>query len=393
MIGSALAWRRRVRGGPAIEIRDRRGSGTFFYSLRRPQRYTFTIDLYNFRDRSHPTGHLGWWRFELLAGPHEARIDCDFDPIRRDSVRLAIGGQPVELVDAWFNPGFVFTPLGDVVLAFRDRGDDDAIRHMEPMLLKFFDRDILRSFYSRQFVSEGYSAPVDHPFLWELHSYKLRQLKQLFRDLIPTTARVLDVGCGRSLFTEMDARFPFDVVAGDLNFDSVHARASECPEQHWGVFDASALPFRSGEFDALFAGEVIEHVTDVEVALREWHRVLKPGGVAIITTPNRDRLVSIADGVERPYSADHLNELSYRRLTRELLPKAGFQFVTQSCVHLEIVLKNVLTGLGPIDDLLQAELNNSRFRWAMRALFPMGRFFPQVAMALIVVARKVAEGG
>jgi 2-polyprenyl-3-methyl-5-hydroxy-6-metoxy-1,4-benzoquinol methylase len=280
-----------------------------------------------------------------------------------------------------------------LLLAFRDRNDTDAIRHLEPMLLKFFDRDILRSLYSRHFVSEGYSAPVDHPFLWELHSYKLRQLNGLFRGLIPGNGRVLDVGCGRSLFTEMDTRFPFDVVAGDLNFDSVHSRAAECPYQHWGVFDASALPFQTAEFDALFAGEVIEHVADVEATLREWHRVLKPGGIAIITTPNRDRLVSIADRVERPYSADHLNELSYRRLTRELLPKAGFQFVTQSCVHLEVMLKNVLSGLGPIDDLLQAELNNSRYRWAMRALFPMGRLFPQVAMALIVVARKVAEGG
>ena len=64
------------------------------------------------------------------------------------------------------------------------------------------------------------------------------------------------------------------------------------------VFDADAVPFRDGEFDALFAGEIIEHVTDVRrEALREWWRVLKPGGVAVITTPNRERLVALADGL------------------------------------------------------------------------------------------------
>lgn len=388
MIGDALIWRRRVRGGPAIDIRDRRGRGTFRYALSKPQRFIFTTDLYNFRDRSHPRGHLGWWRFDLPAGRHEATIHCDFNSIDRRSVGLEVAGNAVPLVDAWFNPDFVFTPLGDLVLAFRDRDDTDAIRHLEPMLLKFFDRDILRAFYARQFVNEGYSAPVDEPFLWELHSYKLRQLKHLFHALIPSGGRVIDVGCGRSLFTEMGTRFPFDVVAGDLNYDSVRSRAAECLEQRWAVFDASALPFRTGEFDALFAGEVIEHVAEVEATLREWHRVLKPSGIAIITTPNRDRLVSIADRVERPYSADHLNELSYRHLTRDLLPATGFQFVTQSCVHVEVALKNVLGGRGPIDDLLQAELNRSRYRWAMRALFPMGRLFPRVAMALIVVARK-----
>jgi ubiquinone/menaquinone biosynthesis C-methylase UbiE len=391
MIGSKLLWRRRIRGGAAITLRNRRGEGSFRFSVKTPKLYTFTTDFYAFRDRSHPSGHLGWWKFELPPGPGVATVQCDFAPIRKESVTLAIGGQQVEAVDAWFNPDFTFTPLCDLVLAFRDHDNDDAIRHVEPMLLKFPDRDILRGFYARQFTNEGYSAPVDAPFLWELHAYKLRQLRRLFTSVIPQGGRVLDVGCGRSLFTEMDTSFPFEVVAGDLNYDSVRSRAHDIPYQRWGVFDASALPFRDATFDALFAGEVIEHVPDVQVTLREWNRVLKPGGIAIITTPNRDRLVSRADRVERPYSADHLSEVSYRELTRDLLPRYGFEFIMQSCVHLEVCLKN-LFGLGHVDDLLQAELNRSRFKWAMRALFPLGRVFPRVAMALIVVARKTGEG-
>ena len=46
------------------------------------------------------------------------------------------------------------------------------------------------------------------------------------------------------------------------------------------------LPYDSGVFDVVFAGEVIEHLVDTTSFLRDIHRVLRPAGCAIITTPN-----------------------------------------------------------------------------------------------------------
>ena len=74
----------------------------------------------------------------------------------------------------------------------------------------------------------------------------------------------------------------------------------------WLVADAHPLPFRDAAFDALFAGELIEHLPDPRPALAEFRRVLRPGGALILTTPNRLRLANLADGSERPYSPDHL---------------------------------------------------------------------------------------
>ena len=306
------------------------------------------------------------------------------DPVSPSSVGLTVAGDRVPVGDCWVNSDFVFDPLGELQLVMR--GPTGEIARLEPVLLKFTDRDILRAFYERQYTTEGYTSAADAPFLPELHHYKMRRLLRLFERYIPK-GRALDVGCGRSLFADMNVPFPFQVYAGDLDFGSIHARAADVPHQTWSVFDAEAVPFQDGSFEALFAGEIIEHVANVQRALQEWWRVLKPGGVAIITTPNRNRLVALADGLESPYSADHLNELSYRALTRELLPACGFEFVEQDCLYLELWLRN-LFNRQRVADYLQREGNRAEYVRTMRRMFPLGRYAPWVALGLVVVARK-----
>jgi 2-polyprenyl-3-methyl-5-hydroxy-6-metoxy-1,4-benzoquinol methylase len=369
-----------------IVVEQRRASVPFEYRIGRPDDCIFTADVYAYRNHTHPDRHLGWWRFDLPAGRGEAALACDFGPIRRESMQLRFGGALHAPVDAWFNPDYAIDPLADFQLVLRNGANE--IQRIEPLLMKFVDRDILRAFYVRQYATSGYAAGDHAPFLPELHRYKLGRLRRLFDTLIPSGGRVVDVGCGRSLFTEIDAAFPFHVFAGDLDFDSVHDRAVEVPGQSWAVFDAAALPFADAQFDALFAGEVIEHVPDVQATLREWWRVLKPGGVAIITTPNRERLLALVDGVERPYSPDHLSELSYRQLARQLLPASGFEFVAQDCLYLELLLKNVFNR-HRVDDFLQTTGNRRDCIPTMKRLFPLGRFVPWMSMAMIVVARKV----
>jgi len=52
------------------------------------------------------------------------------------------------------------------------------------------------------------------------------------------------------------------------------------------------LPFRSESFELVLMLEVIEHLPDIPHTLREIARVLKPGGTAIVTTPNRLNVIS-----------------------------------------------------------------------------------------------------
>lgn len=74
--------------------------------------------------------------------------------------------------------------------------------------------------------------------------------------------------------------------------------------------------------DVAIASHVIEHVLDDAAAIRELHTVLRPGGKAIINTPNRKRLsraaIELATGERRFPCGEHVREYLESELTRLL---------------------------------------------------------------------------
>ncbi len=245
------------------------------------------------------------------------------------------------------------------------------------------DPDVLRSYYHRVHAEHGYT-PAE-PFLFELHAAMLKRLERLFRRHFAAGSRVLDAGCGRSLFTEIRPDWPFDIVACDVDHDLLASRRADYPRIGWVVGEAHPLPFRDGAFDGLFAGELIEHLADPAAGIREFRRVLRAGGILVLTTPNRRRLANVADGSERPYSPDHLSELSYDEVG-VLLRGHGFEVVQATGLYLELLL-NWLSPLPKLDRL-QRGWNR---RWAvplMRALLAAGALAPRYALDLVFVARR-----
>jgi len=364
----------------SFRLHDFRGGVTADISIRK-NRLLFSVDIYSYLRQEHPETHLGWWAFPLEVGEYKIQVHVDFRTTTRDSVKLIINGEKIGCADSWLNPSYLLDPLQDLQLVLRK---DNEIQELDHVIMKIDDPLVLKQFYSRLHAVGGYGTSL--PFLPTMHYYKLDVLKRFFLKYIPKGGNSLDLGCGRSLFTEIQSHWPFRVFSGDLDIGLIQSRKAEVPQNFWFVSDASHAPFKTEYFDALFVGEIIEHISDPVPVLKEWMRVLKPGGVLILTTPNRERLLARIEGRERPYSPDHLHEFSYHELKNEVLPKAGLSVVDEHGVYLELLL-NWLSG-NPRRDYLQAEWNKPVFIPLMKFFNRMGNLFPQYSLDMIFVCRK-----
>lgn len=102
--------------------------------------------------------------------------------------------------------------------------------------------------------------------------------------------RVLDAGCGRRLSLSKELSGTARVVGIDLEPDLLTDNRSN----PFGVRgDVTALPFVSESFDMVISRSVVEHLQAPVDAFREFARILRPGGILILVTPNKYDYVSL----------------------------------------------------------------------------------------------------
>ena len=102
--------------------------------------------------------------------------------------------------------------------------------------------------------------------------------------------RVLDAGCGVGYGTAMLARAgAAEAIGVDLSAQAIAAaEADSTTSASFLAGDVRALPFQDGAFDLVVCFEVIEHIERPHEVIAELARVLAPGGVLAVSSPNRD---------------------------------------------------------------------------------------------------------
>lgn len=119
-----------------------------------------------------------------------------------------------------------------------------------------------------------------------------RELKRFAKTQPDRPLKIVDVGCGPGfLLGCLEGWFPSAELTGiDQSDDLLRVAKARCPKMLPLEGDATALPLPDGYADVAFALHVVEHLPHPDQFLTEARRVLRPGGMLVIATPNAEGL-------------------------------------------------------------------------------------------------------
>lgn len=104
--------------------------------------------------------------------------------------------------------------------------------------------------------------------------------------------KILDLGCGDGYYSFLLSGFSpkIEITGIDNHIAAIESAKRQVRKKNvqFIIGNAEKLPFSENSFDKIVMSEIIEHVKDDEKVLQEARRVLKPGGILVLTTPNKD---------------------------------------------------------------------------------------------------------
>jgi SAM-dependent methyltransferase len=124
----------------------------------------------------------------------------------------------------------------------------------------------------------------------ESKGYFPHQLRDTFKKWVKPGSRVLEAGCGWAHFTVAAHALGYCAEGLDWSQDTIDVLRDRFPNISWHIGDVRGLEFDDGTFDAVYSPGVCEHFEEGPMQiLAETRRILRPGGIAIISTPCLNR--------------------------------------------------------------------------------------------------------
>ncbi|MFH1514101.1 MAG: class I SAM-dependent methyltransferase [bacterium] len=96
--------------------------------------------------------------------------------------------------------------------------------------------------------------------------------------------RALEIGCGDGTQSILLKEYCRELISTDI--DSRDISPERLEEINFVPADAASLPFENDQFDLIYSSNVLEHIENIEEAIDEMNRVLKPDGIMIHVIPN-----------------------------------------------------------------------------------------------------------
>lgn len=161
----------------------------------------------------------------------------------------------------------------------------------------------LRAYISWQAFNPGFLGLFINPFYFARRGL----YEHIKADAKHAEGRLLDVGCGSK---------PYRHLFKSTDYDGLEIERREGDEAEYH-YDGRTFPFQDGTYDSIFCSQVLEHVFEPDAFVGEIGRVLKPGGILLLTVP------FAWDEHEQPY--DYARYSSFG--LRHLLKRHGFEIV------------------------------------------------------------------
>lgn len=169
------------------------------------------------------------------------------------------------------------------------------------------------------------------------------RLSALAPHLSTPKPKLLDIGCSVGAIVETANDLGWKGTGVDVSQTAVDFccdRGLDCRQ-----FDGTTLPFADATFDAITSWHVIEHVFDVGETLHDWYRVLKPGGVMVLETPDAGYLKVRLKGAryQKFWAPEHIYTFQKHNL-EPFLQNAGFEMLPNPILGKPQILSPPLAG-------------------------------------------------
>ena len=197
-------------------------------------------------------------------------------------------------------------------------------------------------------IGEARDLHANTPPNWYFESIKVDFFQRIWhrarfnnvsKVIEPVSGSVLDIGCADGTFSKVildksraDKLIGIDVLKTSVDWANRHCLpAGRRGRMKFSVGDAHSLKFSKNTFDAVFMMEVLEHVADPKLVLKEVRRILKKGGYGVFLVPSDSFLFKIIwyfwlHFYPRGWVWEHTHIQTYRKnFLTKICKQAGFK--------------------------------------------------------------------